>query len=106
MKTFKQSTLLLIGVVLLAVMSCKKTDVAPTIPQSVSTTQNATATQTIKFHDDFDLTGIDIYDGCTGEIVDLSGIIYNVGSGVTNNNKTIFDFHQNSQGAKGIGETT
>jgi hypothetical protein len=108
MKTFKQSTLLLTGLLLIVVTSCKKTDVAPSAQKSVSTavSQNASAAQPFNIQDNFDLTGLLLYDECTGELVDLSGIAHIDIHGVYNNNKATFNSHYSLQDAKGVGETS
>jgi hypothetical protein len=108
MKTIKQSTFLLTGLLLLAFTSCKKIDVATSTQKSVPTavSQNESATQTHNFQDNFDLTGITIYDDCTGEIIDLSGTYYSVFSVKLNNNKETSNYHENSKDVKGTGETT
>jgi hypothetical protein len=108
MKTLKQSTLLLTGLLILAT-SCKKTELAPSAQKSVSTavSQNASAAQPFNIQDNYDLSSLVLYDECTGENVHLSGTAHNVIHGVyNNNNKATFDFHWNLQGVKGVGETT
>jgi hypothetical protein len=58
MKTFKQGTLLFIGLLLLAVTSCKKTDFAPSALQGSARVQNASTNTAFSFNDktDIDLT--------------------------------------------------
>ncbi len=59
MKTFKQSTLPLVGLLLLAVTSCKKTDVAPATENKLSAAnaENASSSvaQVFKYHDTINL---------------------------------------------------
>src|SRR4051812_9451287 len=106
MKTSKQSILLLTGLLLLATPSCKKLDDAPSAQKNISTavSQNASAPQPFNIQDNYDFTGTVLYDVCTGENVDLSGIAHINIHGV-NSNKATIDHHQNFQGVKGVGET-
>jgi hypothetical protein len=111
MKTSKQSKLLFIGLLSLVLgvtISCKKTESAPSVQNNVFTasSQNVSTAHPFNIQDNFDLTGLAFYNQCTGELVDVFGIVHTVIRGINNNNKTTYDISLNLQGVKGIGRTT
>ena len=74
--------------------------------QITANAQAASAAYTFNVHDNFDLNGFSTYDECTGESVSLSGTEAIVTHGVYNGKIYLFDLNVNSQGIKGVGETT
>jgi len=115
MKNFKQSVLLLIGLLLLAATSCKKTDVAPASENRLITAEPQTASLSgitvYKANYDIDLRDPKWreYNSCTGEIINITKGIWHIEyTDVFDASTSIetFQFHTNTQDYKLINLNT
>jgi hypothetical protein len=102
MKTFKQSTLLLMSFLLFTITSCKKTDVAPAAKNAVSTA-NAQAASSV-YHNTQKVNDESYnWNPCTQEWVHFTGYALVNTDVVINGNNVSADLHFNEQGEKGVG---
>jgi len=115
MKILKQSTLLLTCLLLFAITSCKKTEVATTT-ENPSITSNAQAASSsgvspYKLHYDIDLSapGWSEYNSCTGELIKVTKGIWHIDvleTIIVPSNRYQYAFHTNTSDYKLINETT
>lgn len=117
MKILKQSTLLLTGLLLFAITSCKKTDVASANenPLLTSNTSASVASSSrvdlYKVHYDIDLSapGWSEYNSCTGEVIKVISGIWHIDALETiivPSNRYQYHFHTNVSNYKLINTTT
>jgi hypothetical protein len=103
MKTFKQSTLLLTGLLFFVIISCKKTELAPATQQSLSTTaaQNASTSEASvqRFYANIDLSapGWSEYNACNGNLINIIKGIWRIETFFIVNGKEFnIEFHTNT----------
>jgi hypothetical protein len=112
MKTFKQSTLLLMGLLLLAVTSCKKTDVTP-VTENRFLNAEASSNKALLYqhHSDtsIDLTDPKYYEfnSCTGTKMHiLKGIWHIESNHIYNGKLETIQFHTNTSNYRLVDLTT
>jgi hypothetical protein len=113
MKILKQSTLLLIGLLLLGIISCKKTDVAPANESPLITSNTSVASkpgaQIFRYQNTIDLSapGWSEFNACTGEYIKVTKGIWHIDfEFIINGNKFNFYDHSNVSDYKLINVTT
>jgi hypothetical protein len=113
MKILKQSTLLLIGLFLLGIISCKKTDVTPTTENPLITSNASAAStseaQIFRYQNTIDLSDPRWreYNACTGELINIIKGIWHIDfEYIINGNKFNFYDHSNVSSYKLINVTT